>query len=138
MKKAISFLGRGWAFPPEFLRDVDSVVLSAEDENIQQNLHILFSTRCGERTMISGYGTTLQSLLFDTLNATMFAAIQDTIRNAVLFYEPRIKLEDVQVTTDPNQSNRVLIEVSYTIIKSNSRKNFVYPFYLIEGTNLNR
>ncbi len=138
MKKAVSFLGQGWAFPPEFLRDVDSVLLSAEDENIQQNLHILFSTRCGERTMISGYGTTLQSLLFNAPNASMFSTIRDTIRNAVLFYEPRIKLEEVQVATDPGETNKVLIEVSYTIIKSNSRKNFVYPFYLIEGTNLNR
>jgi len=84
MKKAKSFLGQGWAFPPEFLQDVNSVALSSEEENIQQNLHILFSTHCGERFMNHGYGTILQSLLFDDPDANMYSAIQDTIRDAVV------------------------------------------------------
>jgi uncharacterized protein len=137
MKKAKSFLGQGWAFPPEFLQDVNSVALSAEEENIKQNLHVLFSTHCGERFMNSGYGTILQSLLFDDPDANMYSAIQDTIRDAVTLYEPRVKLEDVQIETDPMDQSKILIAVSYTIVTSNSRRNFVYPFHFIEGTNLN-
>ncbi len=137
MKKAKSFLGQGWAFPPEFLQDVNSVALSSEEENIQQNLHILFSTHCGERFMNNGYGTILQSLLFDDPDANMYSAIQDTIRDAVILYEPRVKLEDVQIEPDPQNESKIMITVSYTVVKNNSRRNFVFPFHLIEGTNLN-
>lgn len=137
MKKAKSFLGQGWAFPPEFLQDVNSVALSSEEENIQQNLHILFSTHCGERFMNNGYGTILQSLLFDDPDANMYSAIQDTIRDAVILYEPRVKLEDVQIEPDPQNESKIMITVSYNVVKNNSRRNFVFPFHLIEGTNLN-
>jgi phage baseplate assembly protein W len=137
MKKAKSFLGQGWAFPPEFLQDINSVALSDEEDNIRQNLHILFSTQCGERFMNSGYGTILQSLLFDDPDANMYSAIQETIRDAVILYEPRVKLEDVQIESDPQDQSKIMIAVSYTVVTNNSRRNFVYPFHLIEGTNLN-
>ncbi|NOS91602.1 MAG: GPW/gp25 family protein [Cyclobacteriaceae bacterium] len=138
MKRAKSFLGQGWAFPPEFLRDVNSVALSAEEESIRQNLHILFSTQCGEHFMNSEYGTILKTLLFDDPDANMYSAIQDTIRDAIVLYEPRIKLDNVQIEADPDDDSRVNIAVTYTVVTNNSRRNFVYPFHFIEGTNLNR
>ncbi|MFN8888673.1 MAG: GPW/gp25 family protein, partial [Cyclobacteriaceae bacterium] len=64
--------------------------------------------------------------------------IQDTIRDAVILYEPRVKLEDVQIESDPKNQSKIMITVSYTVVTNNSRRNFVYPFHLIEGTNLNQ
>lgn len=135
MKKSKSFLGQGWAFPPTFVRGLNTVVLSAEDQNIRESLTILFSTLCGERVMNEGYGTLLRTLVFDNADGDLQSAAQDTVRNAILLYEPRIKLVDVIVTEDMDQ-NRLLITVEYVIRQSNSRQNFVFPFHVIEGTNL--
>jgi phage baseplate assembly protein W len=88
--------------------------------------------------MNNGYGTILQSLLFDDPDANMYSTIQDTIRDAVILYEPRVKLEDVQIESDPKNQSKIMITVSYTVVTNNSRRNFVYPFHLIEGTNLNQ
>jgi len=37
------------------------------------------------------------------------------------------------VTTDDNERNRLLIEVSYQVRATNTFYNLVYPFYLLEG-----
>lgn len=81
------------------------------------------------------YGTVLRSLLFDDADGDLTSSIQDTIRNAILLYEPRIKLIDVTITASSDQ-NSMLAVVEYSIRTSNSRQNFVYPFHMVEGTNL--
>jgi len=48
-----------------------------------------------------------------------------------------VKLDDVQIESDPKDQSKIMIAVSYTVVTNNSRRNFVYPFHLIEGTNLN-
>lgn len=136
MKRAKSFLGQGWAFPPSFARDLNAVVMSAEDQNIQENLNILFSTYRGERLMNESYGTMLRSLVFENPDVEMYGAMRNTIRNAILLFEPRIKLVDIAISADPSDPGTVLVSVQYTIRTTNSRSNFVYPFHIIEGTNL--
>lgn len=133
-----SFLGQGWAFPPTFIREVNSVVLSAEDKNIEENLHILFSTQQGERIMNFTYGTILRTLVFEDPDGDLYNSIQDSIRNALIRSEPRIKVHDVQVSQDPGDSSTLLINVQYVVRSTNNRKNFVHPFHIIEGTNIER
>jgi phage baseplate assembly protein W len=136
MKKTRSFLGQGWAFPPAFLRDLNSVVMSAEEVNIQENLHILFSTQQGERIMKEDYGTALRSFIFSDPDGDLYPAIKESIENAILLYEPRINLLEVLVAADPSDPHTILITVQYAVRTNNSRRNFVYPFHIIEGTNL--
>ena len=136
MKKPKSFLGQGWAFPPAFARDLNAVVLSEGYQNIEENLHILFSTQCGERLMNINYGTALRSFLFEDPDGDMYSSIQDTVKNAILLYEPRIKLLEVSITPDASDPSTILIAVQYAVRTTNSRRNFVFPFHIIEGTNL--
>ncbi len=136
MKKAKSFLGQGWTFPPAFVRDMNSVLLSSDDQNIRECLSVLFSTQCGERLMNENYGTVLRSLVFDGSDGDLYSSIQDTVKNAILLYEPRVKLSEITVTPDPSDQSRLVVSVGYVIRTSNSRRNFVFPFHIIEGTNL--
>ena len=136
MKKAKSFLGQGWTFPPAFVRDMNSVLLSSDDQNIRECLSVLFSTQCGERLMNENYGTVLRSLVFDGSDGDLYSSIQDTVKNAILLYEPRVKLSEITVTPDASDQSRLVVNVGYVIRTSNSRRNFVFPFHVIEGTNL--
>ena len=130
-----SFLGTGWGFPITFSkRNGCTVRMVSEEEDIRESLSILFNTRLGERVMRPDFGGALEDLLFEPVNASLIAYIKDLITKAILYYEPRIDLENVEILT--NQVNEGFVEIDLTIIirETNSRFNFVFPFYLNEAT----
>ena len=130
------FLGRGWSFPPEFDRQAGSVLMLEEEKDIQSSLHILLSTKLGERVMQPTYGCNMDSLVFETMNLTLLTYLKDLVENAILYHEPRIELEKVVIDTTNQSEGFLLIEIHYAVRTTNSRYNYVYPFYLNEGTNL--
>lgn len=131
-----SFLGTGWSFPPVFnqaSRDVQSV---EEAEDILQSLYILFSTTPGERVMQPTYGCNLRSMVFENITESTVTEIRDIIEKAVLFFEPRIDLNSVDLDTGQIENGILGILVNYTVRATNTRSNMVYPFYFREGTNI--
>jgi phage baseplate assembly protein W len=132
------FLGRGWSFPPRFDLTTGEASMVAAEQDIRESLHILLTTLPGERLMVPRYGCALHGLIFETLSQTLVTRIEGIIEDAILFFEPRIKLESCQVSQSPEQDGLLLIALEYTIIQTNSRSNMVYPFYLTEGTNVER
>lgn len=132
------FLGRGWGFPPTFERAFGEVAMVQDDTDIRQSLHILFSTALRERVMLPAYGCTLQDYVFDPIGQPLFTQLEDLIGNAILFFEPRIVVNSIDVEQDAVDLGRVNIGIAYTIRQSNTRSNMVYPFYLSEGTSVRR
>jgi phage baseplate assembly protein W len=137
MEQKISFLGTGWAFPPEFIQNKNSVKMIADEEDVRSSLEILFSTAVGERIMQPTYGCDLKKLLFEPLDRALKAYIEDLLKTAILYHEPRIQLDDVDLITVPEEG-RIDIHLAYTIRTTNSRYNFVFPFYKREGTDIDR
>jgi len=124
-----SFLGTGWAFPPEFEPSVGALMVS-DERDVQQSLHILFSTALGERPFASNYGLDLRPLLFEPLGTTAKTLLEDRIRTTILIHEPRIKIREFSLdTTSEIHAGRVLLTLDYIIKSTNSRFNLVYPFY---------
>ena len=108
----------------------------AEEEDIQESLRILFSTAPGERVMHPSYGCGLKRMVFEQINETARTEIKDLIERAILFFEPRITLERVELDDTQIFEGRLLILLDYTIRTINIRSNMVYPFYFQEGTLL--
>lgn len=129
------FLGTGWSFPPTFNQMDNTVNLVSDEEDIKQSLFILFSTIPGERVMNPKYGCDLLQFVFDEMNTTTRTLIESTIKRAILLFEPRIKVDYVNVEMDVEKSI-IYIDIGFYIIKMNTRNNVVFPFYLREGTNL--
>jgi phage baseplate assembly protein W len=136
MKHKKTFLGIGWKFPPEFDRESNSVTLISEEADIKESLFILFTTRPGERVMQPEYGCDLSIINFEPTNTNLVALIEDNIQRSILYHEPRIILENVKVMTDRILDGIVDVEIEYTVIKTNNRNNIVFPYYLIEGTDI--
>jgi uncharacterized protein len=132
-----NFLGRGWSFPPTFDASAGSVKMLEGKEDICSSLEILLATALGERVMLPGYGCNLEELLFENLNTTTKTIIADTVQTAILYHEPRIDAEKIALNTVQELEGVVLIEVTYRVRSTNSRFNFVYPFYREEGTDVN-
>jgi len=127
-----SFLGTGWNFPPSFDITTGSVIMVSNEEDIAQSLQILLSTRPGERVMLPQYGCNLDVFLFEPITTTLTAYVKELIQTAVLYYEPRINLDFINVNIDQVNDGVILISLDYTILATNSRFNLVYPFYLNE------
>ncbi len=137
MKNKPPFLGTGWDFPPTFNKEKESVNMVSGEQDIRSSLHILLSTEIGERIMQPEYGCNLKRLLFEPLDLSLKAYIKDLIKTAILYHEPRIRLENITLESKPEEG---LIEITleYIVRSTNSRYNFVYPFYITEGTNINQ
>jgi len=135
MATDVPFLGRGWSFPPTFRDRGHSIDMTEDVVDIERSLAILMSTHIGERVMRPRYGCDLSRLVFEPLDATLQSTVRDLIHTAILYYEPRIILDDVRLTSVPSEG-RLDIELEYTVATTNTRYNFVYPFYLEEGVEL--
>jgi uncharacterized protein len=133
MEAKKSFLGVGWSFPPTFHKDPCQVAMVADEEDIEQSLKILLSTRHGERVLQPEYGCNLDVLLFEPINTSLITFVKDLIEKAVLYHEPRIDLKKIEIVTDQVLEGILLIELEYVVRTTNSRYNLVYPFYLNEA-----
>lgn len=108
----------------------------AEEEDIRESLRILLSTRPGERVMQPDYGCGLHAMVFENLDESTVTELKDTVERAILFYESRITLEGIDVNTEDELEGRLKIQLNYTVRKTNTRSNIVYPFYYLEGSQV--
>ena len=132
--KEKSFLGTGWSFPPTFKNQTGTIEMVSDENDIFQSLQILLSTELKERIMRSDYGCDLNALLYENITVTLLTKIKGIIENAILKYEPRIDLIEVDFYTEDSNNGILNIVITYRIRATNSRKNFVFPYYLEEGT----
>jgi phage baseplate assembly protein W len=143
-----NYIGRGWSFPPRFqaptfppvnnqLPPDGGVEVVSGLTDIDQSLYILFTTHLGERVMQPDYGTELHQKVFEAFDAGLQAQLQRLVTLAVLDHEPRINVVDVTVSESEDVPGMVLIDLLYQVRSTNARHNYVYPFYLQEGSELN-
>jgi phage baseplate assembly protein W len=128
------FLGSGWSFPPTFDRQNATVVMTSGVVNIRQSLWVLLSTTIGERIMLAPYGSNLQSWVFSSLTETTANQMIAMIAKAILDWEPRINVNSIDITELDPLNGQLGILIDFIIIRTNTRANMVYPFYLNEAT----
>lgn len=131
-----SFLGTGWGFPPTFSNKASEVEMLSNEEDIKSSLGILLTTRRGERVMRPDFGCNLDELVFEPLTTTFKTYIKDLISTAILYYEPRIEVNSIDLDDTGELEGRILITIDYIVSATNTRFNFVFPFYKNEATDL--
>ncbi|MDJ0844698.1 GPW/gp25 family protein [Crocosphaera sp.] len=130
-----SFLGTGWSFPPEFLLENEKkgeVLMTADEEDIQSSLKILFGTAIGERFFNPKFGLDLKAMLFEPMSTTIKTALIDNIKIAILIYESRIEVLSLDLDTTAQNEGKIEIVMEYKVRATNSRYNLVYPFSITE------
>ncbi|MEX2336455.1 MAG: GPW/gp25 family protein [Fulvivirga sp.] len=136
MEKAPEFLGQGLTFPVTFDKSRRDIVMTDGYLDIQQSLQIILSTQPGERVLEQDFGCDLQQMIFEPMNPSAISLMQETVSRSLLLYEPRINIHRVLILQEGVLDGKVEIEVDFTVRSTNSRFNFVYPFYKEEGTEL--
>jgi len=127
-----SFLGRGWSFPPVFVKSEKEVTMLEGEDDIQSSIEIILSTEIGERVLLPGFGWKRNLWLFESLSTTAATAMAKEIETALQIYEPRIDLNEVRLLPAEKLEGRVEILIDYTVRSTNTRYNLVFPFYLTE------
>ena len=137
MEESGSFLGTGWSFPPTFEKNGKNTLITVSDElDIQQSLNIILNTQLGERVMRPDFGASLNDLVFESINANVISDMIARISRAITFFEPRIELDNVSMDRSSETEGVVDIFVNYIVRETNDRGNIVFPFFLVEGTNI--
>ncbi|MDB5033873.1 MAG: hypothetical protein JWQ98_1114 [Chlorobi bacterium] len=131
-----SFLGTGWSFPPEFIRETGGVAMTSDAEDIEASLKILFGTTIGERFLRPKYGLDMHDLLFESLGTTARTLIMDMVSTAILIYEARIELLSLKLDTSGEYEGRIVMTLDYLVTATNSRYNLVYPFNITDGNEM--
>ena len=133
-----AFIGKGWAFPPVFQDGGKTVAIVQGEEEIEQSLVILFSTRFNERVLHHRFGTGFDDFIFEDISQSMVVNLKKMVQDAVDQYEPRIDLEGVDVFTQNMSEGSLHVEVTFRIKGTNTRHNLVFPFNMGEGALYNQ
>lgn len=123
-----AFLGIGWQFPIDL--EGDRIAMARHEESIRQAIWIILATARGERKMRPDFGCGIHDLVFATNSADTAGRVVAEVRQALILWEPRIDLLNVEAGSDPGERSRLLIEIEYRVRTTNNRFNLVYPFYL--------
>lgn len=130
------FLGVGWPFPladasgqPRLNKD-GSLKLSEYEESVRESIWIVLGTAKGERVMRPTFGCGIYDLVFEVNSASTAGLVAQEVRDALLYFEPRIDVLDVQVQAGGAGGEQMLISIDYQVRATNNVFNLVYPFYL--------
>jgi len=133
------FLGKGWKFPIGVSKE-GKIDISMYEESIKESVLIILQTAKGERQMRPDFGCGIYELVFAENNTITAGIAALHVEQALTRWEPRIELikveafpETKKINTAVESGERLMINIEYRIIATNSIFNLVYPFYLTEG-----
>ena len=123
-------LGSGLAFPLTVDRR-GAIALVGGRDDIEQALAIILGTAPGERPMRPEFGCEIHDLVFDTIDAATVGRIETAINAAIVRWEPRIELTEIDFDLSRAREGVLEITIGYRILATNQAHNLVYPFYVI-------
>jgi len=127
------FLGVGWKFPLQ-VTATGKIAQARYEQRIEESIYLILSTAKGERLMLPNFGAGIHELVFAPNNTVTRSVVVQNVRQALVAYESRIDVLNVDAETAPEQPNLLLIRINYRIRANNALGNLVYPFYISEGT----
>lgn len=130
---ASTFLGVG-VNAPFALDDQGGIALAAYEESVRQSIWLILGTARGERVMRPDFGCGMHDLVFSVNSPGTASRVAGEVRLALIRWEPRIDLLDIQVNSAANGTT-LLIRIDYRVRSTNNVFNLVYPFYLERGVS---
>lgn len=125
-----SFLGVGFRFPFTVNQGTGGIAFSRYEDNIEECVRVILGTARGERMMRPEFGCGIHDLVFAPNNVGTHTLVAHHVEEALTKWEPRVRNVQVEVRADPDQAERILVDLRYEIRAVNSIHNLVFPFYL--------
>lgn len=118
---------RGFSFPFRIDPATGGVAVARDDEKLEQNLIHLLMTNVGERLMRRDYGGGLRQLVHDPINTALVAVVQHQLARAIGRSEPRIMVQDIQVS---HQEGTLRVSLRYVVRRTRQVKQLSVPIGL--------
>lgn len=125
------FLGAGVAFPMRL--DAGRIAMNSYEDHVRQSIQLILQTAKRERVMRPDFGAGLHNLIFEPVNPVTTSLVQHEVKEALIRFEPRIDVLNVEVTVDQKEQEKLLINIQYRVRRTDTIFNLVYPFYLERG-----
>lgn len=102
-------------------------------DKINYNLSTILDTPRGSRLCSPEFGSNLYLLKFDLINEVLLDLVRIYTLDAIQVCEPRISVENIQVSTNSNSDNiklrkTIQIHITYRISGSNELNNYTHNF----------
>jgi phage baseplate assembly protein W len=127
------FLGVGWRFPLQVTSN-GKIARSRYEQRVEESIYLILSTAKGERVMLPDFGCGIHDLVFGINDPRTRSAVVQQVRQALVTYERRIDVLDINADSSDDQPNLLLIRINYRVRANNAIGNLVYPFYINERT----
>ncbi len=124
------FVGAGWAFPVR-TDTTGGIALVRRERELEESIRLILGTAYGERPMRPEFGCAIHDYVFAPADATTAGNIAYEVRASLERWEPRIDVNDVEVTIDPSDGSTLYVDISYSVRGTNDPRNLVFPFYVI-------
>jgi uncharacterized protein len=128
-------IGSGLAFPLQVDRR-GGIALARDETDIEQAIELILATAPGERPMRPEFGCGVHDFVFDSIDASTVAKMEDAIRDALDHWEPRVVVDTVEFNLDAVGEGLLMIDIGYRVRATNTIRNLVYPFYVIPAEEL--
>lgn len=127
-----AFFGVGLKQPFKINPSTGKTGLVSGVDNIEQSIRSILSTKPGERLYHKDFGIDLSELVFEASDSATLKALEEKITEGLTQFQSMITVDDVQFELNAPEG-LILIHVEFTIKATNSRGNYVYPYYIKEA-----
>lgn len=125
----IDFLGVGWSLPIQ-LDKTQQIQTAKYEAAVRQSIWAILSTARGERLMRPDFGCRIHDHVFAPNTAGTVGQIISDVRAALIEWEPRIDVLDIELLPQFTHPNLLQISINYQVRTTTNEFNLVYPFYL--------
>jgi phage baseplate assembly protein W len=113
--------GRGMSFPPRVGPD-GRVAWSEGEVNIREAIRIILLTERQERLRLPDFGGSLNGFLFEPNTVSTRHLIEDRISSELEKWEPRVKVETVDVDQDATDPEAAVATITYKLVATGVRE----------------
>jgi len=110
-----NLFGQGLSFPPRVGAD-GRLAWSEGKDNVRESIRVILLTEPGERLLREDFGCGLRRFLFEPNTVTTRQLIRERVVKAIGRWEPRVKVDDVTIETDPDNPRLVGINIFFRLV----------------------
>lgn len=107
--------GQGISFPPRVGAD-GRVAWSAGSDNVRESIRVILLTEPNERLRLPLFGAGLARFLFEPNTVATRQLIRERILDALARWEPRVRVEAVQVEAAVDDTTSAIATIQYRLV----------------------
>jgi phage baseplate assembly protein W len=113
--------GKGMAFPPRVGAD-GRIAWSEGEDNIRESMRVILMTEPGERLRLPQFGAGLGRFLFEPNIVATHTLIAERIQDALGRWEPRVRVEAVDVQADRTDPQAAIATITYRLVATQTQE----------------